>query len=64
MMKNPVVFYAVIVLGAVVLAVGLYMLLGMHYHGRAYVAIGLGVVGLAAGISAIFVTKSKAATAK
>ncbi|MBV9689038.1 MAG: hypothetical protein JO202_04935 [Ktedonobacteraceae bacterium] len=64
MMKNPAVFYAVIALGAVALAAGLYMLIGMGFHGKAYAVIVLGVVCLAAGISAIFVTKSKAATAK
>ncbi|MBV8694139.1 MAG: hypothetical protein JO125_00860 [Chloroflexi bacterium] len=63
-MKNPAVFYAVIALGVVVLIAGVYMLVGMHFHGKAYAVIALGVVCLAAGISAIFVTKSKAATAK
>ncbi len=61
-MKNPAVYYAAIALGVVIALVGIYMLVGMHFHGKAYAAIVVGVVVLIAGIAGLFVMKP--ATAK
>jgi len=60
--KNPAVYYAAIALGVVIALVGIYMLVGMHFHGKAYAAIVVGVVVLIAGIAGLFVMKP--ATAK
>ena len=60
-MKNPAVYYAAIALGVVIALVGIYMLVGMHFHGKAYAAIALGVVVLIAGVAGMFVAKPAAA---
>jgi len=55
--KNPAVYYAAIALGVVITLIGIYMLVGMHFHGKAYAAIVVGVVVLIAGIAGMFVMK-------
>jgi hypothetical protein len=61
-MKNPAVFYAVIALGVIVLAVGVYFLTGAagDHPARAYAGLGLGAVLLIAGVAGMFMTRSKA----
>ncbi len=64
-MKNPVIFYAVIALGVVSIAIGvLYMthILGgtLTHPIREYAPLGVGVVLLIAGVAGIFMTRSKA----
>lgn len=63
MMKNPMVYYAVIALGIIVLAAGAYFYLhGVSAHPvRAYTGLGVGIVLLIAGIVGMFVMKPKAA---
>jgi len=58
--KNPAVYYAAIALGVIIALVGIYMLVGMHFHGKAYAAIALGVIVLIAGVAGMFVTKPAA----
>lgn len=60
-MKNPVVYYAAIALGIIIALVGIYMLAGMGFHGKAYAAIVVGVVVLIAGVAGMFVMKPSAA---
>ncbi len=59
-MKNPVVYYAAIALGIIIALVGVYMLAGMGYHGKAYAAIAVGVIVLVAGVAGMFVMKPSA----
>jgi uncharacterized membrane protein len=59
-MKNPVVYYAVIALGIIVLAVGIFFLSGGHHPVRAYGGLGAGIVLIIAGIVGMFVLKPKA----
>ncbi len=58
-MKNPAIFYAVIALGVIGLAAGVYMLTA-NFHGRAYAVIALGAVLLIGGVVGMFMTRSKA----
>lgn len=61
-MKNPMLFYTAIALGAVILVVSLIFLLGGHsaHHVRWYAGIALGIVLLIAGLVGAFVLKPKA----
>ena len=59
-MKNAALFYAVIAVGIIVLAVGVYYLTGGQHPARAYTGLGLGVVLLIAGVAGMFMTRSKA----
>ncbi len=56
-MKNTAVYYAVIAIGVIALLAGIYMFVGMHFHGKAYAVIAIGVVALIAGIAGMFVMK-------
>ena len=38
--------FGMIVLGIVALSTGLYLLIGLHYHGRAYTMLGIGAFGI------------------
>ncbi len=60
-MKNPAIFYAVIALGVIAIAVGVYYMAspGAH-HVRAYTGLGVGIVLLIAGIVGTFMARSKA----
>jgi len=58
--KNPAVYYAAIALGVIIALVGIYMLVGMHFHGKAYAAIAVGVIVLIAGVAGMFVMKPAA----
>lgn len=60
-MKNPVIFYLVIALGVIALAVGIFYLAKGGHPAREYAALGAGVVLLIAGIAGTFMTRSKAA---
>ncbi|HZS77175.1 MAG TPA: hypothetical protein VFA41_11235 [Ktedonobacteraceae bacterium] len=57
-MKNPVIFYAVIAIGVIALAAGIYFLAGGHHPARAYAGLGVGVVLLIAGVVGMFMTRS------
>ena len=59
-MKNPAIFYAVMALGVIALAVGVYYLTGGQHPARAYTGLGVGVVLLIAGVAGMFMTRSKA----
>lgn len=58
-MKNPAVFNALIALGIFALVVGLYMFVGMNFHGKAFAVMALGIVCLVAGIAGKFVTRPR-----
>ncbi len=62
-MKNPMLYYGVIALGIIALAVGIYFLIsgGHTIHLRTYAALGAGVLLLIAGVVGMFVMKPKAA---
>lgn len=59
-MKNPAIFYAVIALGIIAIAVGVYYLTGGAHHLRAYAGLVVGVVLLIGGIVGMFMARSKA----
>jgi hypothetical protein len=59
-MKNPVIFYVVIAIGIIGLAVGLYFLVGGAHPARAYAGIGIGAVLLIGGIVGMFMARSNA----
>jgi hypothetical protein len=59
-MKNPVIFYAVIALGIVGLAAGLYFLVGGAHPARAYAGLGIGAVLLIGGVIGMFMARPKA----
>lgn len=65
-MKNPVIFYAVIAIGLVGIAAGVYYMVKTTppHPLREYVGLGLGAVLVIAGIVGSFMTRSKAAVAK
>lgn len=56
-MKNPVLFYGVIVLGIIALAAGVYMLTA-NFHGKAYAVIAVGAVLLIAGVVGTFMSRA------
>ena len=61
-MKNPAIFYAVIALGVIAIAVGVYYVTGaggLHPF-RADVGLGAGVVLLIVGVVGIFMTRARA----
>ena len=59
-MKNPAIFYAVIALGVIAIAVGVYYMAGGGHNLRAYTALGVGIVLLIGGIVGMFMARSKA----
>ncbi len=59
-MKNAVIYYAVIALGVVALAIGVYYFLNPPHVIRAYTALGVGVVLLIVGIAGMVMGRSKA----
>ena len=61
-MKNPVIFYAVIALGVIALAVGVFFLTYGGHPFRSYSALGVGAVLLIAGVIGTFVICPKAVT--
>lgn len=63
-MKNPVIYYVVIALGVVALAVGVYYLTKGGHPVREYAALGAGAVLLIAGIAGMFMTRSRTSVAK
>ncbi len=60
-MKNPVIFYAAIVIGIVALAVGIYYQVGGAHQARALAGLAVGAVLLVVGIVGIFMARSKTA---
>ena len=62
-MKNPMVYYAVIALGVIALAVGGYLFAtatkANPHHISSYAALGVGAVLLIAGLIGMFVMKPK-----
>ncbi len=65
-MKNPIIFYAVIAIGIIGLAIGVYYEFIDHIHHtlRGPVGMGVGVVLLVIGIVGLFMARSRAALAK
>jgi len=65
-MKNSMVYYAVIALGVIALAAGVYLLVSATkanpHHISSYAALGVGAVLLIGGVVGMFVMKPKAAT--
>ena len=65
-MKNPIVYYAVIALGIIALAVGGYLFVSATkanpHHLSSYAAVGVGAVLVIAGVVGMFVMKPKPAT--
>jgi hypothetical protein len=59
-MKNPVIFYAAIVIGIVGLAVGVYYQVGGAHPARAVAGLIVGAVLVIAGAVGLFMTRSKA----
>ena len=59
-MKNPAIFYAAIVIGIVVLALGIFFYLGGAHPARAVAGLAVGAVLLIAGIVGMFMARSKA----
>jgi len=59
-MKNPVIFYAAIVIGLVALAIGIYYQVGGAHPARAVAGLAVGAVLLVVGIVGLFMTRSKA----
>lgn len=65
-MKNPIIFYAVIAIGIIGLAAGVYYEFIDHIHHtlRGPVGMGVGVVLLIIGIVGLFMARSRAVVAK
>ncbi|HLL80151.1 MAG TPA: hypothetical protein VKT25_11665 [Ktedonobacteraceae bacterium] len=63
-MKNPVIFYAVIVLGVIALAVGAFYLKVGGHQLREYVGLGAGVVLIIVGIVGAVMARSKPSVAR
>ncbi len=65
-MKNPAIFYGVIALGVIALAIGVYLMTsatpGNPHHITKYAALGVGAVLLIGGIVGMFMARPKAAT--
>ena len=65
-MKNPTIFYGVIALGVIALAIGIYLLMtataASPHHLSAPGAIGIGAVLIIAGIVGMFMARPKTAT--
>jgi len=59
-MKNPALFYAAIVIGIVVLALGIYFQVSGAHPARAIAGLAVGAVLLVIGIVGMFMTRSKA----
>ena len=61
-MKNPAIFYAVIALGVIAIAVGVYYATGAAgpHHFRAEAGLGVGAVLLIAGVVGVFMARGKA----
>ena len=59
-MKNPALFYAAIVIGIVVLALGIYFYVSGAHPARAIAALAVGAVLLVIGIVGMFMARSKA----
>ena len=62
-MKNPMLYYGIIALGIIALVVGGVLLAGMAgtHHTLPFIALGIGVVLLIAGVAGWFVMKPKVA---
>jgi NO-binding membrane sensor protein with MHYT domain len=58
-MKNPALFYAAIVIGIVVLALGIYFQVGGAHPARAIAGLVVGAVLLVIGIVGLFMARSK-----
>src|SRR5258708_36512799 len=61
-MKNPAIFYAVIALGVIAIAAGLYYVTGAAgtHPFRAEAGLGLGIVFLIAGVVGLFMARTRA----
>ncbi len=62
-MKNPVIFYVVMAIGVIALAVGGYYLVKGGHPAREYAALAVGVILLIAGIAGTFMTRTRSKVA-
>ena len=64
-MKNPAIFYGVIALGVIALAVGIYLMTsatpGNPHHITKYAALGIGIILLIGGVVGMFMGRPKTA---
>jgi hypothetical protein len=60
-MKNPVIFYAAIVIGLVALAVGIYYQMNGAHPARAVAGLAVGAILVVVGIVGMFMARSRAA---
>jgi len=51
--------YGMIVLGFIALSIGLYFRVGLNYHGRAYILLGIGAFGILGGLITFIVIRYK-----
>ena len=58
-MKNSAIFYAAIVIGIVVLAIGIYYQVGGAHPARAIGGLAVGAVLLVVGVVGMFMTRSR-----
>ena len=58
--KAQVPSAVILVLGLIILGIGLYFRLVLHYHERAYTTLGIGILGLLGGYGGIILPRSKA----
>lgn len=61
-MKNSALYYAVIALGVIVLAIGVYYFTGSAHPFRAFVGVGVGALLLIGGVVGWFAARPKAAS--
>ncbi len=65
-MKNPTIFYGVIALGVIALAIGIYLMMSASaaspHHLSGPAAIGVGAILLIGGIVGMFMARPKSAT--
>jgi len=59
-MKNPVIFYAAIVIGILALALGIFFQVGGAHPARAVAGLAVGGILLVVGVVGMFMTRSKA----
>ncbi len=62
-MKHAALFLSALVVGAIILAFGVFLLIFVHYHERAYIFLGTGAAGLIGGIAGLITLQAKVKTA-
>ena len=62
-MKHSRLFWCALIAGALLLAFGVFLLIFMHYHERAYIFLGTGAACLIGGIAGLLTVQEKVKTA-